>query len=251
MDFGIDQFVIFEINGTKYAIYKHVAKMMDIFNVLGDCDDKNMISIEWKISAENVNQTLHLINHGTCIIVTEADKVEIISFMRYLCVADEVMKNTLKKLFNRESTHKFLEYCIYVQYNEIFGYILDKCIHRLYIDESNCTHLDAERWQMIKKIKKVDFSKDLKVKLMTNPITGLIPTRYRYNNKWYVTLDDMFCDIVSIYILFGIYPNDYLKFSDGTIVGYSGIMIDRDPTKKDAGVCYNIMIKNIAAALSE
>uniref|UniRef100_A0A6C0C8J4 Uncharacterized protein n=1 Tax=viral metagenome TaxID=1070528 RepID=A0A6C0C8J4_9ZZZZ len=98
-DFNPQNATLFKINGIKYLLHNHILKKMVVFNVLEDCDDNEIIELNWNISPQKVNIVLHIVNSENYKLIIPGDDLsnylEIIAFMKYLGVSPKIMKKVI------------------------------------------------------------------------------------------------------------------------------------------------------------
>uniref|UniRef100_A0A6C0C6V8 BTB domain-containing protein n=1 Tax=viral metagenome TaxID=1070528 RepID=A0A6C0C6V8_9ZZZZ len=252
MDFNINDMVTLRINSAEYSLYKYIAEMLDIYNVIVDCDDKKMIDINWNISVVNVNRALHLINCCLYADVIEniSDKFEIISFMRYLCVSNKIMKQTLERMFE-SAKYSFFKDCCDLAYDEVIEFIYDNCVSNnlscwWVVDRYPKTmKINKERKCLIENVVLSNFPTKFKIKVLDQIVSAAIIFP-NYSN------DTSNCnDIQLIYDYFNL-PTiiDFVYSATGKVYSYPGllnngipIVLDKNTTKKD------IIVKNIVNQL--
>jgi len=111
-NFDINDMIIFKLsnNPTKYALYKHVAEMMDIFNVVQDCPNTHeIIEITWEISQENVNLALCCINNMIIENVALSTYAKIISFLRYVGLNQDMLNKIINEVTCAIDSIKFID----------------------------------------------------------------------------------------------------------------------------------------------
>jgi len=248
MDFDTKQTIILRINNIDYVMHKYIVKMMDIYTVMIDCDDKNFLEINWDISQININRALHLINCYLHVDVIENmdDKFEITSFIRYLGVNDVIMKKALKKLFKSETIYSFIDR--YMPHDDIYVFILDKYIIEnlsfIHKYTRKCNAPNDQLINLIDKIKFIDFTNELKTKLITKIVSAKIEDDHSYTYGYYY-----FEKYEHIYAYFGQPRQIDIHVKHGVIHNYPGIIHNGLLIVDDGTNVLDIIIKNIVATI--
>jgi len=170
--------------------------------------------------------------------------------MRYLCVTDDAMMKTFDNLFKTETMFNFIRYCARVSYDDVFEFIIDKyLVHRLYFEHvyDGNPGIDTFFPLWLKKISAIGFSKEFKVRLLTQIISKKIPAHVRNSKAFYSK------NIPMIYDYFGQSAElDIIYSSNGDVDSYSGIIKDGKfiDCAFDVDV-YDTIIKNMVVTISK
>jgi hypothetical protein len=133
--------ILFKINGIEYVLHSHIIKTMSIFEVLTDCNinlsleyilqnriQRSLIfEINWNISSEKVVKILHIVNDKSYKIINTdnlSDNLEIIAFMKYLGVSQNIMKSSISNMVDG-SIINFISKCKDIAYDDNMMFIFD------------------------------------------------------------------------------------------------------------------------------
>ena len=111
-DFSINNMVVFKLsnNSTEYALHKHIAAKMDIFNALSDCSiATNVLEITWDIRPEIVTLALHCLNYYTTpenIVISTSN--EIVLFLKYLGLDSSILDRIIRKIIRNIDIDQFI-----------------------------------------------------------------------------------------------------------------------------------------------
>jgi hypothetical protein len=264
MDFTVDKLVKLRINGIEYVVHKYVAETMDIYNAILDCDDENFLEINWNISPININRALHLVyqcGNQWNEIEDHKDKFEIVSFVRYLGISEQYMKNILEKMFRSVPFDLFIKYCKNALYDEIFVFVLDNYVMsnfkstRYYKDHnSDLDNLnDSDRifyLELIDGIKAINFTNEFKTELITKVILTKISASLRSSRQFWIIGSISSEQIASIYTYFGQTTDDFVYTNNKRKYDYGEIIRDgKFVTAIDADEFEMLVANNVAIAI--
>uniref|UniRef100_A0A6C0CAC9 Uncharacterized protein n=1 Tax=viral metagenome TaxID=1070528 RepID=A0A6C0CAC9_9ZZZZ len=160
-DFAVENMTLFKINCIEYALHNHIIKTISIFDVLDDCNinsslehvlhnralknDSEPLEINWNISSENVVTVLHIIN-GKCYDLIDpngelSNHLEIIAFMKYLGVSQDIMVRVVSKIVNG-SVYDFIGKCSNIVYDDNMMFIFDN-FHRWNLTDRQISTYDT------------------------------------------------------------------------------------------------------------
>src|SRR5688572_29021584 len=98
-DFCDENAISVIVNCTIFKLHQSLLDTMSIFKVLSDCETPLMPKIEWKITAKNANKAFHVAgkNYSKIDPCDElSEHIEIILFMQYLGVSDDIIIGCIK-----------------------------------------------------------------------------------------------------------------------------------------------------------
>jgi len=174
-DFCAQNMTLVKINNIGYLMYNHVLRTMSIFKVLTDCETNMMPEIEWDISAKNVNVVFHAINNNydkISAINYLSEHVEIIKFMKYLGVSNDIMHEYIELAIDDGSIIDYIDRCKNIPYDDTMIYIFDNCFMWYLVKGQD--NLIEEWKKFIDKIVIPHFPINFQITVMTGMILKII-----------------------------------------------------------------------------
>jgi len=173
-DFCTKNMTPFKINNVEYTLHNYILETMSIFNALKDCKMDCALEIHWDISVEKINTVFH------CVVDRDYDKMnkyyvlldrlEIIAFMKYLGISDEIMKGILAIWFDG-NVIDYIDKCSSVTYDDNMMFIFDN-VHNWYLIKLGCGYMMYELTEkidvLVGKITKRQFPINFQTKVIKN-----------------------------------------------------------------------------------
>jgi hypothetical protein len=177
-DFCTKNMTTFKINQVEYVMFNHILKTMSLFEVLKDCEMDQMLQIKYNISPEKINVTFHIINNNDYAKINLDDKLsdhlEIIAFMKYLGIHDNVMEDVIGRM-TKGSIIDYIDKCKTIPYDDNMMFFFENYHFWRFKKNENESSLISMFKYFIKKINVPHFPTDFQRKVIKKMIMISFP----------------------------------------------------------------------------
>ena len=180
-DFDQNNLISFKLNNNNYTFYNYIIKKIGLLDSLVQDVGTDNIDLSWDISLENANLVFHCVFNisysESCKNISTKSCFEIISFMKYIGMDDDFMRQVVKNLLKNVYIVQYIYE--YSQMSPICEFAVDTFSNYFFWD-TNCYSLhDIDVLFEISKILKIvqvlfsHLSIDLKISIIKNVISIL------------------------------------------------------------------------------
>jgi len=214
---------------------------MSIFNVLIDCEQDTPLNIERNISSEKINTVFHIVNNGHYEKINLDDifsnHLEIITFMKYLGVRNNIMEATISRVTNG-SIIDYIDKCKAVTYDDNMIYIFDNYYFWRFTkndDEYNFANIFAT---FVNKIIDPYFSIEFQKKIIKKMILTSCPIQKEFKARMAGKITKHLCDYLGCHMNANVIIIKTLKYV-------------RDTGKKNDDIIDDMMFESIVEYVAE